>query len=179
MKGTKMTTLAATDQLTFTTVDTPYDQLLLVGSSAGLVRIALEREGFHEVLSELEERAQASAIEAGGQLDEPRRQLEEYFAGERTRFSVDLDLEAIGGFRRRALEAMAAIPFGETRTYRQLAEVAGNRAAVRAAGGACATNPWPVIMPCHRVVRSDGGLGGYLGGLEMKRGLLALEAAGS
>jgi methylated-DNA-[protein]-cysteine S-methyltransferase len=92
---------------------------------------------------------------------------------------VDLDLDAIGGFRRRALEAMAAIPYGQTRSYRELAEAAGNRSAVRAAGGACATNPWPVIMPCHRVLRSDGGLGGYLGGLEMKRGLLALEAAGN
>jgi methylated-DNA-[protein]-cysteine S-methyltransferase len=172
-----MTTLTATDQLTFTTVDTPYDRLLLVGGPAGLVRIAFEREGFDHVLAGLEQRADRSAIEAtGGELDDPRRQLEEYFTGERTRFSVDLDLAAIGGFRRRALEAMAAIPYGQTRTYRELAEAAGNGSAVRAAGSACATNPWPVIMPCHRVLRTGGGLGGYLGGLEMKAGLLELEA---
>ena len=109
-------------------VETPYDQLLLVGSSAGLVRIAFEREGFHEVLSGLEERAQASAVEASGELDAPRRQLEEYFAGERTRSPSTSTWGAIGGFRRRALEAMAAIPFGQTRSYRELAEAAGNPA---------------------------------------------------
>ena len=92
---------------------------------------------------------------------------------------MELDWGTIGGFKRRALEEMAAIPYGETRTYTELAAAAGNPAAVRAAGSACATNPWPVIVPCHRVLRTDGTLGGYLGGLEMKRGLLELEAAGA
>jgi len=90
---------------------------------------------------------------------------------------VELDWGATSGFRRRALEAMAAIPYGRTLTYTELAAAAGNPAAVRAAGSACATNPWPVIVPCHRVLRTDGTLGGYLGGLDMKRGLLALEGA--
>jgi methylated-DNA-[protein]-cysteine S-methyltransferase len=114
-----------------------------------------------------------------GSLEGVRTQVEEYFAGKRDRFDIELDLEGIGGFRRRALEVMAAIPYGQTRTYRELAEAAGNADAVRAAGSACATNPWPVIVPCHRVLRTGGGLGGYLGGLEMKRGLLDLEAGAS
>jgi methylated-DNA-[protein]-cysteine S-methyltransferase len=155
--------------MTYDTVDTPYGRLLLVTGDAGLRRIAFESEGFDEVLASMGEDAEPGSLEA-------RTQLEEYFAGERERFDVELDLSGIDGFRRRALEVMAAIPYGETRTYRELAEAAGNPAAVRAAGSACATNPWPVIVPCHRVLRTGGGLGGYLGGLEMKRGLLDLEA---
>ena len=153
----------------YDTVDTPYGRLLLVAGDAGLRRIAFESEGFDEVLASMGGDAQPGSLDA-------RTQLEEYFAGERERFDVELDLSGIDGFRRRALEVMAAIPYGETRTYRELATAAGNRAAVRAAGSACATNPWPVVVPCHRVLRTGGGLGGYLGGLEMKRGLLDLEA---
>ena len=153
----------------YDTVDTPYGRLLLVAGDAGLRRIAFESEGFDEVLASMGGDAQPGSLDA-------RTQLEEYFAGERERFDVELDLSGIDGFRRRALEVMAAIPYGETRTYRELAAAAGNRAAVRAAGSACATNPWPVVVPCHRVLRTGGGLGGYLGGLEMKRGLLDLEA---
>jgi methylated-DNA-[protein]-cysteine S-methyltransferase len=175
-----MTTLTATDELTHTTIDTPYGPLLLAATSAGLVRVAFESEGFDQVLSSLSGRLDLPLIEAEtGALADARGQLAEYLAGERDRFDVDLDLSGIDGFRRRALEVLAAIPYGETRTYRQVAEAAGNPAAVRAAGSACATNPWPVIVPCHRVLRSDGGLGGYLGGLEMKRGLLALESLGA
>jgi methylated-DNA-[protein]-cysteine S-methyltransferase len=156
--------------MTYDTVDTPYGPLLLVAGPAGLRRIAFESEGFDDVLASMGGDAQP------GSLDDVRTQLEEYFAGTREEFDIELDFDGIGGFRRRALEEMSAIPYGETRTYRELAEEAGNPAAVRAAGSACATNPWPVIVPCHRVLRTGGGLGGYLGGLEMKRGLLNLEA---
>jgi methylated-DNA-[protein]-cysteine S-methyltransferase len=159
-------------EMNYATVDTPYGKLMLVGGEGGLARVAFESEGFDEVLASLG----APAQEANGELDDARRQLEEYFAGERQVFDIELDLRGINGFRRSALEVLSAIPYGETRTYRQVAEAAGNPDAVRAAGGACATNPWPVIVPCHRVLRSDGGLGGYLGGLDMKRGLLELEA---
>jgi methylated-DNA-[protein]-cysteine S-methyltransferase len=158
-----MTTMTAS--LTYTSVDTPYGPLLVVASPEGLVRVAFEHEHV-ELPGDARE----------GELD-AARQLEEYFAGERSEFDLELDWGAIGGFRRRALEAMAAIPYGQTLTYTQLAAAAGNPAAVRAAGSACATNPWPVIVPCHRVLRTDGTLGGYLGGLEMKRGLLDLEGA--
>jgi len=156
--------------MTYDTVDTPYGKLLLVAGPDGLRRVAFESEGFDEVLASMGGDAHP------GSLDHIRTQLEEYFDGKRSHFDIELDLDGIGGFRRRALEVMAAIPYGETRTYRELADAAGNPDAVRAAGGACATNPWPVIVPCHRVLRTGGGLGGYLGGLDMKRGLLDLEA---
>jgi methylated-DNA-[protein]-cysteine S-methyltransferase len=175
-KETDMTaTITATDQLIHDTVDTPYGPLLLVAGSGGLVRVAFESEGFDRVLA----RVGGVAEPADGRLDHVRAQLQEYFAGKRRHFDVELDLSGLAGFRRRALEVMSAIPYGETRTYRELAESAGNPAAVRAAGSACATNPWPVLVPCHRVLRTGGGLGGYLGGLEMKRGLLALESRGA
>jgi methylated-DNA-[protein]-cysteine S-methyltransferase len=156
--------------MTYDTVDTPYGKLLLIAGPEGLRRVAFESEGFDEVLASM-----GGDVEPGS-LDDVRTQFEEYFAGKRDRFDIELDMDGIGGFRRRALEVMAAIPYGETRTYTELAEAAGNPAAVRAAGSACATNPWPVIVPCHRVLRTGGGLGGYLGGLDMKRGLLDLEA---
>jgi methylated-DNA-[protein]-cysteine S-methyltransferase len=169
--------MTTTQELTYTTVETPFGTLLLAATADGLVRIAFEREGFDRVLGELSAQLGMPASEANGELDEARRQLEEYFAGERTRFALDLDLGSIDGFRRRALEAMAAIPYGRTLTYTELAEAAGNARAVRAAGSACAANPLPIVLPCHRVLRSNGGLGGYLGGLDMKRGLLALESS--
>ncbi len=159
-----MTTM--TENLTYAHADTPYGPLLVVESPEGVVRVAFEHEQV-----ELPAEAREGDVEAA-------RQLEQYFAGERSEFDVELDWGTIGGFKRRALGEMAAIPYGETRTYTELAAAAGNPAAVRAAGSACATNPWPVIVPCHRVLRTDGTLGGYLGGLEMKRGLLDLEAAG-
>lgn len=158
-----MTTM--TENLIYAHADTPYGPLLVVEGPEGVVRVAFEHEQV-----ELPQDAREGDVEAA-------RQLEQYFAGERSEFEVELDWGTIGGFKRRALEEMAGIPYGETRTYTELAAAAGNPAAVRAAGSACATNPWPVIVPCHRVLRTDGTLGGYLGGLEMKRGLLELEAS--
>ncbi|HOO55735.1 MAG TPA: methylated-DNA--[protein]-cysteine S-methyltransferase [bacterium] len=103
--------------------------------------------------------------------------LDGYFRGERVEFDAPLDTGSATGFRIRAWDAARRIPFGETRSYGRLAEMAGNRAAVRAAGGAMAANPYPVIVPCHRVVRADGKPGGYsAGGAEVKKILLALEA---
>ena len=173
------TTQAMTGAITHTTVDTPFGPLLLAGTDDGLIRIAFEREGFVEVLDGLTRKLSARLGGDPEALEDPRRQLEQYFAGERSEFTTPLDWRLVSGFRREALEAMAAIPYGETITYRELAAAAGNPSAVRAAGHACATNPWPVIVPCHRVLRTGGGLGGYLGGLDMKRGLLALERAGA
>jgi methylated-DNA-[protein]-cysteine S-methyltransferase len=162
-KESSMTTMTATT--TYATVQSPYGPLLVIEGPDGLRRIAFEHE-----------QVELPADAREGELD-AARQLEEYFAGERAEFDVRLDWGSIGGFRRRALEQLAAIPYGETRTYTQLAAAAGNPAAVRAAGSACATNPWPVIVPCHRVLRTDGTLGGFLGGLDMKRGLLRQEGA--
>jgi methylated-DNA-[protein]-cysteine S-methyltransferase len=114
-------------------------------------------------------------LESPMRLDEERRELEDYFEGRRQEFEVPIDWQLSHGFLLRAREGIAAIPYGETRTYSDLARGAGNERAVRAAGTACGTNPLPLVVPCHRVLRSGGALGGYGGGLPMKQGLLRLE----
>ncbi|MGH9058983.1 MAG: methylated-DNA--[protein]-cysteine S-methyltransferase, partial [Acidimicrobiales bacterium] len=115
-------------------------------------------------------------LEAPARLDPARRQLDEYFAGSRTRFTLVVDWALSAGFRRQVLAATAAIPYGRTGTYRSVATAAGSPNAVRAAGTALATNPVPIIVPCHRVLRSDGSLGGYRGGSSRKEQLLSAEA---
>lgn len=115
---------------------------------------------------------------AAHHLEEAARQLGEYVAGERREFTVPVDFSGVATpFRRRATQALAQIPYGQTITYTQLAALAGNPRAVRAAASACARNPLPILYPCHRVIRSDGSLGQYRGGTETKRGLLAMERA--
>jgi methylated-DNA-[protein]-cysteine S-methyltransferase len=116
-------------------------------------------------------------LAAPRRLDDVARQLDEYFAGRRTAFDVALDRRLSAGFRRTVLDHLAAISYGCTESYAQVAVATGHPRAVRAVGTACATNPLPVVVPCHRVLRSDGSLGGYLGGLEVKRALLELEGA--
>jgi methylated-DNA-[protein]-cysteine S-methyltransferase len=108
-------------------------------------------------------------------LDEAARQVEEYFAGTRHRFDLPLDYRLSGGFRRTVQQLLPSIEYGHTLSYKQVAELVGNPKAVRAVGTACATNPLPVVVPCHRVLRTDGALGGYIGGLDAKTTLLALE----
>jgi methylated-DNA-[protein]-cysteine S-methyltransferase len=162
----------------YATTDTPFGRLLLAATPAGLVRIAFAHEDGDAVLEELARRLSPRILAAPARLDVARRELEEYFAGHRTRFAVPLDWSLTTGFFHRAvLGVTAAIPYGRTETYRTVATAAGNAAAVRAAGTALARNPLPVVVPCHRVLRSDGGLGGYRGGLELKDALLRLEAA--
>ena len=115
-------------------------------------------------------------LEAPARLDDVRRQLDEYFAGARRAFELPVDLALVRGpFARRLLEATARIPFGATSSYRDVAGAAGNPAAVRAAGNALGANPVPIVVPCHRVLRTGGALGGYTGGLERKEHLLTLE----
>ncbi|OHR19943.1 methylated-DNA--[protein]-cysteine S-methyltransferase [Corynebacterium sp. HMSC034A01] len=103
------------------------------------------------------------------------QELTEYFAGTRRKFTVPLDLKGVTDFRASVLRELEKIPFGETTTYAELARAVGNPKAVRAVGSACATNPLPLFIPCHRVLRSDGQLGGYRGGVEAKRFLLRME----
>jgi methylated-DNA-[protein]-cysteine S-methyltransferase len=141
------------------------------------VRVSFAGEGFDDVLAGLAARISPRVLEAPGRLDGARRQLDEYFAGRRTAFDVPLDHQLSSGFRARVLTAIAAIPFGRTGTYRSVAEAAGSPNAVRAAGSACATNPIPLLVPCHRVVRSDGTMGLYGGGVDAKRLLLEHEHA--
>jgi methylated-DNA-[protein]-cysteine S-methyltransferase len=161
----------------YATTDSPVGPLLLAATEAGVVRVSFAREGFDDVLTGLAQLISPRVLEAPARLDAARRQLDEYFAGRRTAFEVPLDHRLSRGFRARALEAIAAIPFGRTGTYSSIAAAAGSPRAVRAAGTACATNPIPLLVPCHRVVRSDGSMGRYGGGVEAKRLLLEHEHA--
>lgn len=164
--------------LAYRTVDSPVGSLLLVAGAAGLVRLAFAGEDHDAVLADLAARVSPRLLRAPGRLDPAARELDEYFGGRRRRFEVPVDLRLAHGFRRAVLDQLQAIPYGAIRTYAAVARAAGNPAAVRAVGGACSHNPVPVVVPCHRVVRSDGTIGRYLGGVDAKRALLALEAAG-
>jgi methylated-DNA-[protein]-cysteine S-methyltransferase len=164
-------------RLSYGELDTPMGRLLVVGSSRGLIRIGLPVEEPSEVLDRLERRTRARAVDNPTGVEEACRELDEYFAGRRRAFTMPLDLSLTGGFRRRSLEEMFEIPYGETISYTELASRAGNPRAFRAAGHACATNPIPIVLPCHRVVRSDGDLNWYTGGLRYKEQLLGHEGA--
>jgi methylated-DNA-[protein]-cysteine S-methyltransferase len=162
----------------YRTVDTPIGPLLLAATDDGLVRIAFDAEDFDVVLEALATRISPRILRAPTRLDPVATELDEYFGGHRHRFDVPLDWQLSRGFRLGVLRRLAHdVGYGQTATYSRLAELAGNARAVRAVGSACATNPLPVVVPCHRVVRADGGMGGYLGGLDAKRLLLDLERA--
>ncbi|WP_232506118.1 methylated-DNA--[protein]-cysteine S-methyltransferase [Microlunatus flavus] len=160
----------------YRSVDGPVGPLLLAATPAGLVRVAFASEGEDAVLQELADRVSPRVLPLAGRLDETARELEEYFAGRRRRFDVALDWQLAGGFRRTVLGHLAVdVEYGRTTSYAGLAALAGSPRAVRAVGTACATNPLPVVVPCHRVVRSDGSMGRYRGGEEAKHALLELE----
>jgi methylated-DNA-[protein]-cysteine S-methyltransferase len=164
-------------------VDSPFGRLLVARTDRGVVRLALPQhrgaeQSEDEVLEDLATFVSPRVLESPARLDEERRELEQYFEGKRDRFEVSVDWKLTpAGFRNRALHAVARIPYGETRTYGQIAKSAGNARAFRAAGTACGRNPIPLIVPCHRVVQSGGGIGNYGGGPEMKHALLDLEGA--
>jgi methylated-DNA-[protein]-cysteine S-methyltransferase len=158
-------------------VDAPVGRLLVAATRRGLVRVALPGEPAEEVLAELARRVSPRVLEVSTALEEIRSQLGEYFAGRRRRFEVRLDWRLARGFSLRVLRATAAIPYGRVATYREVAARAGNPRATRAAGAALARNPVPIVVPCHRVLRTGGDLGGYGGGVAMKRTLLRLEGA--
>jgi methylated-DNA-[protein]-cysteine S-methyltransferase len=160
----------------YRTLDTPVGVLLLAGTGRGLVRVAYPNQGHEAVLAQLAEVVSPRVLNAPGRLDAVARQLDEYFARRRQVFDVPLDLRLSTGFRRSVLAHLPQIPYGGTESYVQVAVAAGSPRAVRAVGTACATNPVPIVLPCHRVVRSDGSFGGYAGGPEAKRTLLELEA---
>jgi len=162
----------------YRTVDTPLGTLLLAATEQGLVRVAYPNQGHDAVLQALADRISPRVLHAPARLDPVARQLDDYFAGRRRRFDVPLDWRLSTGFRSTVLHHLATdVDYGRTASYAALAALAGNPRAVRAVGTACATNPLPVVVPCHRVVRSDGAIGNYAGGVEAKRTLLDLEAA--
>jgi methylated-DNA-[protein]-cysteine S-methyltransferase len=163
--------------IAYRVVDGPVGALLIAATDLGLVRVAYASEGHDTVLQRLADRISPRILLAPGRLDTAARQLDEYFSGERHEFSVPLDWRLSAGFRGAVLRQLPEIGYGHTASYATVAKLAGNPNAVRAVGSACATNPLPIVVPCHRVVRSDGAMGGYLGGVEAKRILLTLEAA--
>jgi methylated-DNA-[protein]-cysteine S-methyltransferase len=161
----------------YRTIDSPVGPLLLAATDAGLVRVAYAREDHERVLADLAARISPRVLRAPARLDEAARELDDYFAGRRRAFDLPLDLQLSRGFRRNVLTHLPEIGYGSTASYAVLAAATGSPRAVRAVGTACATNPLPVVVPCHRVVRSDGALGQYIGGTEAKHALLVLEGA--
>jgi len=161
----------------YRTVDTPLGTLLLAATEQGLVRVAYPSQGHDAALAQLAELVSPRILSAPGRLDGVTRQLDEYFAHRRRVFDLQLDLRLARGFRRSVLGYLLEIPYGITESYAQVAAATGSPRAVRAVGTACAANPVPIVVPCHRVVRSDGSFGGYAGGPAAKQALLTLEAA--
>jgi methylated-DNA-[protein]-cysteine S-methyltransferase len=159
----------------YATADSPFGPLLLATTPKGLVRVGLPNQDADQLLVDLATRVSPRVLEAPAPLDQARRELDLYFEGKLTEFDLPLDWQLSKDFRRKVLRAIARIPYGQTRSYTEMATSAGNERAVRAAGTACGTNPLPLVVPCHRVLRSGGALGGYGGGLPMKEGLLRLE----
>lgn len=161
----------------YRTVDSPVGTLLLAATPRGLVRVAYDLEDHDRVLDTLAGKLSPRVLRAPKRLDGAARELEEYFGGRRRSFDLPLDLSLSKGFRLLVQQYLPSIGYGQTRSYRQVAELVGNPKAVRAVGTACATNPLPVVVPCHRVLRNDGTPGGYVGGPAAKTTLLNLEAA--
>jgi methylated-DNA-[protein]-cysteine S-methyltransferase len=159
-------------------VDTPFGSMLAASTERGLVRLAFPEEPVDSFLQALASRISPRILRApGSSLDEVRRELDEYFAGRRREFALDLDWSLIGPFGRRVLRATVEIPYGGHLSYSEVAAEAGSPRGSRAAGNALGSNPIPIVIPCHRVLRTGGALGGYGGGLDRKRWLLELEGA--
>ncbi|MGA0565771.1 methylated-DNA--[protein]-cysteine S-methyltransferase [Rathayibacter sp. KR2-224] len=158
-------------------VDSPVGGLLIAATERGIVRVAFEREGFDDVLQVLAERVSPRILESPARLERAAAELGEYFERRRTEFDLPLDFALSHGFRGEVQRMLPTISYGRTTSYARLADAVGRPRAFRAVGSACATNPLPLVVPCHRVLRGDGSLGGYVGGLDAKRALLSLEAA--
>lgn len=161
----------------YRTVDTPVGSLLLAATTVGLIRVAYDIEGHDTVLARIADVVSPRILRAPARLDAVARQIDEYFAKRRTVFEVPVDLRLAEGFRRSVVEHLRDIGYGRRESYAAVAAAIGHPRAVRAVGTACAHNPLPVVIPCHRVVRSDGSTGQYVGGPLAKSTLLDLEAA--
>jgi methylated-DNA-[protein]-cysteine S-methyltransferase len=161
--------------LAYTTLASPIGALLLIASRSGLAVLHYADGGIDARLAEIARARSPRIVESAAALDPWRRELDEYFAGRRRSFQAPLDLAELTGFRRRILLETAKIPYGSALSYKEVARAAGSPGAARAAGNALGSNPLAIVIPCHRVRHSGGGLGGYTGGLERKRALLAIE----
>lgn len=163
--------------VSYASLDSPFGTLTVAATERGLVRLAFPEEDLDAVLERLAARISPRIVEAPAPPAPIRRELDEYFAGRRQRFELALDWTLVGPFARRVLHAAGEIPYGGVLSYTQIAAEAGSPRGSRAAGNALGSNPIPIVVPCHRVLRSGGALGGYAGGLERKRWLLELEGA--
>jgi methylated-DNA-[protein]-cysteine S-methyltransferase len=163
--------------ISYAPVDSPFGPLLAAATKRGLVKLAFPEEDVDGVLERLALRVSPRIVAADIQLDPVRRELDEYFAGRRRGFALRLDWTLVGPFARRVLGVTAEIPYGGVLSYAEVAAEAGSPRGSRAAGNALGANPIPIVVPCHRVLRSGGALGGYGGGLDRKRFLLELEGA--
>jgi methylated-DNA-[protein]-cysteine S-methyltransferase len=161
----------------YATMDSPIGVITVASTPAGLVALGLPNRDPDQVVEDLAARISPRVLEAPARLDEVRRELDRYFEGNLRDFDLPLDWQLTKGFRRRVLRQTVRIPYGETLSYKQVAAKAGNERATRAAGSALGSNPIPIVVPCHRVLRTGGALGGYGGGLEVKEQLLRLEGA--
>ena len=161
----------------YATVDSPLGTLTVAATPRGLVALGLPNRAPEDVAQDLASRISPRVLEAPARLDPVRRELDLYFAGELHDFDLPLDWQLSRGFRLEVLRQAVRIPYGSTLSYKQIAARAGSERAVRAAGSALGANPIPIVVPCHRVLRTGGALGGYGGGLPMKESLLRLEGA--
>ena len=158
-------------------LDSPLGELTVFVTPRGLLRVAYPNEAPDAVLDEVAARVSPRILRAASRTDAARRELDAYFAGTRRVFDLPIDWSLVRGFALRVLHATAAVPFGRVTTYGSVARSAGSPRAARAAGNALGSNPIPIVVPCHRVLHADGGLGGYSGGLDRKQFLLALEGS--
>ena len=161
----------------YTIIDSPVGPLLLAATPKGLVRVAYDVEDHDRVLETLTQQISPRVLRAPKRLDVAARELDEYFGRKRRAFDLPIDMSLSRGFRQLVQRHLPEIGYGQTRTYGQVAALVGNPKAVRAVGTACATNPLPVVVPCHRVLKADGTPGGYVGGPAVKMALLSLEAS--
>jgi methylated-DNA-[protein]-cysteine S-methyltransferase len=158
--------------------DSPFGPLTVAATEQGLVLLTYPELTVEGVLERLAREISPRVLELPARIDPIRRQLDEYFEGRRREFDQPVDWRLVhGGFFEAILRATAEIDYGETVSYREIAARAGNVKAVRAAGNGLGSNPVPIVVPCHRVIATGGGLGGYTGGVERKQQLLALESA--
>jgi methylated-DNA-[protein]-cysteine S-methyltransferase len=163
--------------VSYAAADSPFGTLLLAATRRGLVRLAFPEESLDSMLEALARRISPRILEAPQALDDARRELDEYFSGSRRRFELPVDRQLMSPFGRRVLRVTSEIPYGAHLSYSEVAADAGCPRGARAAGNALGANPIPIVIPCHRVWRSGGALGGYGGGLPRKRWLLELEGA--
>jgi methylated-DNA-[protein]-cysteine S-methyltransferase len=163
--------------VSYTAADSPFGTLLLAATKRGLVRLAFPEESLDGMLEGLARRISPRIVEAPEALEDVRRELDEYFSGQRRGFELALDWRLMGPFTQRVLRITSEIPYGGVLSYAEVAADAGSPRGFRAAGNALGSNPIPIVIPCHRVLRSGGSLGGYGGGLHRKRFLLELEGA--